>query len=262
MNYTKIYNDLIESRMPLMRSKRRGHFEKHHIIPKSLGGTNATSNLVLLTPREHYLAHWLLDKIHTGSDKAKMAYAFFKMCSVNPNQKRDITSHQFERAKEAIKKACLGENHPGHGKNPFSEEKIEAMRLSKLGANNPTFGKTPWNKGLTKENELIKQISEKTQETIKLRYLVHPSTGRKHSEESKTKMSLSMKGLTKSEDHRHKISKSLKGKARSPESILKSALSMTGVPQRTTICPHCKVNGGIPAMKRWHFDNCKQKPTL
>ena len=24
-------------------------------------------------------------------------------------------------------------------------------------------------------------------------------------------------------------------------------------------CPHCKKNGQFPAMKRWHFDNCKNK---
>jgi hypothetical protein len=26
------------------------------------------------------------------------------------------------------------------------------------------------------------------------------------------------------------------------------------------ICPHCKLEGGKPSMKRWHFDNCKFKP--
>lgn len=28
-------------------------FEKHHIIPKFAGGTDASENLVLLTPRQH-----------------------------------------------------------------------------------------------------------------------------------------------------------------------------------------------------------------
>ena len=25
-------------------------------------------------------------------------------------------------------------------------------------------------------------------------------------------------------------------------------------------CVHCGMKGGIAIMKRWHFDNCKQKP--
>jgi hypothetical protein len=34
---------------------------------------------------------------------------------------------------------------------------------------------------------------------------------------------------------------------------------MRNVPKETIICPHCKTSGGKPAMKRWHFDNCKFK---
>jgi len=32
-----------------------------------------------------------------------------------------------------------------------------------------------------------------------------------------------------------------------------------GIPHKTIKCPHCNKIGGIPAMKRWHFDNCKLK---
>ncbi len=61
MNYLMIYEKLIN------RAKDRsidGYTEKHHIIPKCIGGTNDPSNLVKLTPEEHYLAHLLLIKIH------------------------------------------------------------------------------------------------------------------------------------------------------------------------------------------------------
>jgi hypothetical protein len=34
--------------------------EQHHILPKSMGGSNDRSNLIDLTPRQHYLAHWML----------------------------------------------------------------------------------------------------------------------------------------------------------------------------------------------------------
>lgn len=35
-----------------LRSEAEGYFEKHHIIPKALGGSNRKENLVKLTPKE------------------------------------------------------------------------------------------------------------------------------------------------------------------------------------------------------------------
>ena len=64
MNYKKHYDLLIE------RSKTRvleGYVEKHHIIPKCLGGTDDKGNLAILTPEEHFLAHQLLIKIYPNS---------------------------------------------------------------------------------------------------------------------------------------------------------------------------------------------------
>jgi hypothetical protein len=61
MNYEKHYNLLIE------RARVRqfdGYTEKHHVVPKCMGGTDDASNLVSLTPEEHYVAHQLLVKMH------------------------------------------------------------------------------------------------------------------------------------------------------------------------------------------------------
>ena len=43
-----------------------GYVERHHILPKALGGSDDSSNLVALTAKEHFLAHVLLAKIHGG----------------------------------------------------------------------------------------------------------------------------------------------------------------------------------------------------
>lgn len=64
MNYTKIYNDLIG------RAQNRSiaeYTESHHIIPKCLGGSDVITNLVELTPEEHFVAHVLLVKIHRSN---------------------------------------------------------------------------------------------------------------------------------------------------------------------------------------------------
>ena len=46
--------------------------ESHHIVPRSLGGSDEPDNLVNLTAREHFVCHWLLVKMTTGQDHHKM----------------------------------------------------------------------------------------------------------------------------------------------------------------------------------------------
>lgn len=61
MNYQKIYDDLIN------RAQNRTidcYVERHHIVPRCMGGDDSATNLVNLTPEEHYVAHQLLVKIH------------------------------------------------------------------------------------------------------------------------------------------------------------------------------------------------------
>ena len=53
--------------------------ERHHVVPRSLGGTNDPVNLVRLTYREHFLAHWLLIKFTTGRNRKLMEYALNRM---------------------------------------------------------------------------------------------------------------------------------------------------------------------------------------
>ena len=59
MNYQKIHDAIIE------RAKTRkleGYKERHHIIPRCLGGTDDNENLVDLTAREHFIIHLLYNK--------------------------------------------------------------------------------------------------------------------------------------------------------------------------------------------------------
>jgi len=61
MNYTKIYDSLINAALYREYTKRPS--EVHHILPRSMGGTNDSENLVRLTVREHFIAHLLLYKM-------------------------------------------------------------------------------------------------------------------------------------------------------------------------------------------------------
>lgn len=80
--------------------KLKGYTEKHHIIPKSLGGSNAKDNIVSLTAREHFLCHWLLIKILTGKQKQKMSFALWTMIREAPKHQRHLTSAQYETARK------------------------------------------------------------------------------------------------------------------------------------------------------------------
>lgn len=71
MNYKKIHDDIIE------RAKTRvldGYKERHHIIPRCMGGNNDASNLVNLTAREHFIVHKLLCEIYPDMDKCKYKF--------------------------------------------------------------------------------------------------------------------------------------------------------------------------------------------
>jgi len=65
MNYERIYSEFIADRRS-KESALTGYTEKHHILPRSLGGTDEPSNLIRLTPADHYFAHECLARAHGG----------------------------------------------------------------------------------------------------------------------------------------------------------------------------------------------------
>ena len=96
MNYRHIYCKIISYAKSQNRVKGGEiYYEAHHILPKSLF-TNwrlRKSNIVLLTPCEHFFCHQLLTKIYPCSE---MIYAYFLM---SHNGKYKVTSRDYERSK-------------------------------------------------------------------------------------------------------------------------------------------------------------------
>jgi hypothetical protein len=83
--YKKWHDSIID------RAKNRVlscYVERHHIIPKSCGGSDDKFNLVSLTLREHFIVHLLLTKILKGNNKAKMILAFNFMCDLKKKNSR------------------------------------------------------------------------------------------------------------------------------------------------------------------------------
>lgn len=67
------------------------------------------------------------------------------------------------------------------------------------------------------------------------------------------------KGVALSQETKQKIGAANKGKKRDKSVGEKLRVLHTGRVLRKTQCPHCLLEGGVPAMKRWHFNNCKNK---
>lgn len=129
-----------------------GYTEKHHILPKSLGGLNNKENLVRLTAREHFICHHLLVRMTTGGGRAKMLKALWRTsCG------RTLTSRQYEIARRACAEAASLYRHTQETKQkiskalknkPKSEEHKKNTGLSSKGrtwtateSKNPDFGK-------------------------------------------------------------------------------------------------------------------------
>ena len=84
--YTRWYEQIIEKAKTkdMSISKRHaktyaGYTEVHHIIPRAFGGSDAKENLIRFSAREHFICHWLLTKMTTGTYRNKMLTAFVLM---------------------------------------------------------------------------------------------------------------------------------------------------------------------------------------
>lgn len=93
--------------------------------------------------------------------------------------------------------------------------------------------------------------------------------GRKiHTPESKEKISKAQVGKKKPDSMRKKLSESTKGRFRAhmtPEFMKRvqslAAQAVRGTQQAIVTCPHCKKQGGIAPMARWHMANCSKRIT-
>lgn len=106
--------------------------EKHHIIPRSLGGDESNDNLVRLTAREHFICHRLLTKMVIGQAKYKMieAVAIF---SNNTNRNLYLNSRSVALIRMANAKASSKRNL---GNQYYKNRKPDSPELLRLRSTN------------------------------------------------------------------------------------------------------------------------------
>jgi hypothetical protein len=239
MNYQKIYNQIIE------RAKTRqleGYKEKHHIIPKCLGGSNDKENLVELTAREHFLCHMLLCEIYPK--EPKLWYALHLM-SINKNKKYTkykVSSRMYEYIK----------NNTYSIKRPHSEETKQKLRKPKPEGFGENISKkltgikrseetkqkiSQSSKGKTRHTEEFKDFISKVHKNKNIseetKYKIGESVRQRVvSKETRQKMSLSRKGNNHTEETKKKISQSKKDQHPTEETKIKIKNSKLGKPTK------------------------------
>lgn len=182
--YSVWYYSIINNAKLLERS---GYIEKHHIIPKSIGGNNKKENIVKLTAREHFLCHWLLTKMLDGNDKQKMSYALWMMMHMTNKHQAErykINSHTYQLLKENLA-IVFSDLNKGRKLTEEHKRKISETRKRKIAAGEIV---------VNENKEKYKIISEKRK-------------GYKHTNETKRKIGKKHKGKTISMEQREYLSK-------------------------------------------------------
>lgn len=183
VNYQAVYDRFILDRQS--KGEPAGYSEKHHIVPRSMGGSNRASNLVRLTPSDHLFAHKLLAKIHNTRG---MWFAFLTMCSKGGQSARGIVAsrREYERARLAYAES-LKTDHPMKGKKLSDESRKRISQNSpKLsGSDHPMFGKKHSQKSKDAMSKSSRRISGKD----------HHMFGKTHKEDLKIKWSIMRLGL-------------------------------------------------------------------
>lgn len=121
--YTKWYYQIIES---AKSNNYQGYTEKHHIIPKSLGGKDNQSNLVCLTAKQHFICHMLLTKmVIKSTHKQKMSHALWAMTTLeNPN-----CQHRYKNNARTYDYARRLYSKNMSKNNPMHNQEIQARRV-------------------------------------------------------------------------------------------------------------------------------------
>jgi hypothetical protein len=154
MNYQKIYNNLID------RANTRiteGYVEKHHIVPRCLGGTDDPSNLASLTPEEHFLAHQLLVKLHPTNVHLANAAMIMTIHNTEARMNNKLFGWLRKRASQTAKG------------RPKSEETKAKMRKPKSVEHRANISKAQKANGGNGPANHKEESKNKTRVTMKLR---------------------------------------------------------------------------------------------
>lgn len=184
MNYRRVYIKIItnakKETLQGLRSKKNDYYERHHILPRSLFPLweKRSSNIVLLTAREHFFCHQLLSKIYPSKEMSYALIAFI----IRPNSDYKISSREYERLK-------IMHSNLRKGVNTWTPESRAKARKTKI--ENGTLRKSP-------SKEVRARISKTLKDKHASGEIQSHNKGHCLSESTKNKISTTLKTKHKS----------------------------------------------------------------
>ena len=178
--YTKWYYSIIAHAK--LKVNQLGYTELHHIIPKSLGGSNTLDNVVRLTPKEHYICHLLLTKMVIGIARRKMWYASYMMMKGTGRFKP--SARMYEYARQNMIRANKERRVPPLGKKMSAEFKKKQSELKKGIPLGP----------MSEEHKAKLRTPKSEEHKQKISDAMRGRIGIVHSDETKKKMSAKARG--------------------------------------------------------------------
>lgn len=150
------YTTLIHTAQNKNRKKKKGVYEYdlHHIIPRSLGGSDDKINLVLLTPREHFIAHLLLVRCVGNDEVYRMVAALIRF------KKQAKTSRKFELFRKTVSTYSKGSLNASYGKIwcHMKDDIENIIYIKKEDFNPETMNKgLPYQRGGNHNNKWVKK---------------------------------------------------------------------------------------------------------
>ncbi len=236
--YTKWYYQIIKN---ASTRELLGYTETHHIIPKSLGGSNESENLIVLTAREHFICHLLLSKMVADEYKYKMSKAITMMNNVSgrKQQRYKVSSHTYKILKESVKV-------PQDVRDRMSES-----QKSRFSNSSGTFTGQKHSEETRKKMSVAasrpKSTAWKESASQRRKGKVAPNKGKIHSIETKLKISQAVSGEKNG----------FYGKQHSLEQREKKRQEKLNASRLQ--CPYCSKIVDPMNFARWHGNKCKQK---
>lgn len=145
ITYEKFIQNILDTRGRFACGAQ--YHERHHIVPKSVGGGNEEENLIDLFAREHFEAHRLLALENPENDNLIYAWGCMTWTKDKNQQRVKVTAEEYEEAKKIYSEMCskryAGENNPNYGRKHTEEEKkkMSENHRKHFGESNHYYGK-------------------------------------------------------------------------------------------------------------------------